>query len=315
MTFISRIKVLFAALLLMGAFSSPSFAACGFGSAIGGGQCRGFLTSPTGSNQTFTSPSDWNNANNTIELIAGGGSGGSQTGVGHPTGGGAGEYGKTTNFTFATPGTTTATYQIGAGGVAVTGATVGNNGGDTWFNGTTQAGATLGALHGVGGATGTGSRNGGTGGTGGVGTTHTAGGRGGNLTGASGSGGSGGGGAGGSTGAGNAGVDSSNTTAITTAGGSADAGSGGAGGAGGGNNPGGNGTEWDASHGSGGGGGGNGTSGTLTAGSGGNYGGGGGGAIAVTPTSGAGIQGIIVITYLSTAGGATYGFNLPIMGL
>jgi len=39
------------------------------------GDCRAFLTSPTGSNQTFTSPSDCNNASNTIEVIGGGGAG------------------------------------------------------------------------------------------------------------------------------------------------------------------------------------------------------------------------------------------------
>lgn len=273
-----------------------------------------FLVSPTGSNQTFTSPSDWNNSNNIIELIAGGGSGAFAQLSRHGTGGGGGEYGKTTNFTFATPGTTTATYQIGAGGAAqASSGTNGNNGGDTWFNGTTQAGATLGAIHGNAGVVANGSQTGGSGGTGGVGTTHNAGGRGGNLTAAAGNpGGSGGGGAGGGTGAGNQGVDSAATSGSTN-GGSGDAGSGGAAGT----SPGGtagNGTEWDASHGSGGGGGGNQTGGTGSGGPGGNYGGGGGGTSSTgAPTSGAGIQGIVVITYTPAA--SVFWPNAAMMGL
>lgn len=263
-----------------------------------------FLTSPTGSNQTYTSTSDWGNPNS-IELIAGGGSGGVSLGSGTRVGIGAGgaEYGKTTNFSFASPGITTATYRIAAGGVAVSGAAAGNVGGDSWWNGTTQAGATLGAIGGAAGKTSTVATNtAAAGGTGGVGTTHFAGG-------ASGSSGSstagqaatGGGGAGGKTAAGNAG-GAINANNDISAGGSADGGGGGAGGTtnttvG---NPGGNGTEWDASHGSGGGGAaaGNNTAG-ATGGAGGNYGGGGGavGCKTATGTSGAGIAGIVVVTY------------------
>jgi len=187
-----------------------------------------FLTSPTGSNQTYTSPSDWNNSSNTIELIAGGASGASESATTHVTGGGGGEYGTVSNFSFATPGTTTATYQIGAAGAAANSNPSdrdGNNGGASWFNGTTQAGATIGALNGVKGVHGAGSQNGGAGGTGGVGSSHTTGGRGGNLTGASGSGASGGGGAAGPNGNGNNGGDSASTgTDVETAGGSGDPG-------------------------------------------------------------------------------------------
>lgn len=271
-----------------------------------------FLTTTTGSNQTYTSPSNWNNSSNTIEVIGAGGGGGLGNGLGHGTGGGGGEYGKTTNFSFATPGTTTATYQLGTGGIAVTGGILsGNAGGDTWFNGTTQAGATLGAKGGLGGAAGTGSQSGGSGGSGGVGTTHKAGGRGGNMTGTTGNGASGGGGAGGSTAAGSQGVDSASTATNTqTGGGAGDGGSGGAGGAAG-TNAGGNGTEWDASHGSGGGGGGGGAGGT-NGGAGGNYGGGGGGSSTTTNTTGAGKQGIIVITYTPKL---IYGFNQPMLGM
>lgn len=265
-----------------------------------------FLTSSTGSNQTYTSPADWDNAHNTIELLGGGASGAVAPGARHGTGGGGGEYGKTTNFSFATPGTTTATYQIAALAAAVTNSatTNGNAGNASWFNGTTQAGSTLGAIGGTNGVSNTGPQNGGAGGTGGVGTTHNAGGRGGNLTGATGNGGTGGGGAGGSTGAGNNGADSSSTASnVTTAGGSGDAGSGGSAGTAGGTTggTGGNGTEWDASHGSGGGGGGaTNSGGNATSGSGGNYGAGGAGVeinAGSTGTSGGGIQGIIVVTY------------------
>src|SRR5450830_633228 len=60
-------------------FSEPpqAFAiTCGTGSSItftdiGARRCRAFITT-TGAG-TFTVPSDWNNANNTIEVIGGGG--------------------------------------------------------------------------------------------------------------------------------------------------------------------------------------------------------------------------------------------------
>lgn len=257
-----------------------------------------FLTSPTGSNQTYTSPSDWNNSNNTIELLASGGTGASSSNVlQHKTGGGGGEYGATTNFSFATPGTTTATYRIAALASGVTAAN-GNDGTDSWWNGTTQAGATLGALRGIGGVTGTGSRNGGAGGTGGVGTTHKAGGRGGNLTGASSHGASGGGGAAGPTNAGSNGGDSSSiSVGVVTDGGSGDGGLGGAGSvgnSGGASSNGSAGTEWDASHGSGGASGGSSNAGTGT---GGNYGAGSGAVDAAASASGNSSQGIIVVTY------------------
>ncbi len=289
---------------------------CGFGTDIGGGVCRGFLTSPTGSNQTFTSPSDWNNASNTIEVIGGGGSGGITVSA-HATGGGGGGYSSVTNFTFASPGTTTATYQIGDAGAAVVGTsnTAGNAGGSTWFNGTTLAGSTVGAVNGSAGKSGSGSQTGGNGGNTilAIGTTKRSGGAGGDLTGASGSGGSGGGGAAGGTGNGNDGANSSSTgSQVRTTGGSADNGGTGAGAGGALGAAGGNGTEWDASHGSGGGGGGAST--TTAGGDAGDYGGGGGGArlASGTITSGAGKQGIIVITYTaSSASGIIPAFALP----
>lgn len=267
-----------------------------------------FLTT-AGSNQTYTSPSDWNNASNLIELLGAGGSGGGRSsGTGMGGGGGGGEFGKTTNFTFATPGTTTATYQAGSGGTAVSTQSVGVKGGDSWFNGTTQAAATLGAIGGALGPSGPSpvSITGAAGGTGGVGTTHVAGGAGGS-TGASASGraGTGGGGAGSSGGIGGAGgtVNSANAASAGGAGGTGGGGTAGtAGGTAGG--AGGNGTNWDATHGSGGGGGGGVNTaggGAATGGTAGNYGGGGGSAQAASSvTSGAGIQGIVVTTYTPT---------------
>lgn len=275
-----------------------------------------FLTTTTGSNQTYTSPSDWNNSSNTVETVGAGGSGGyAQATTTHGTGGGGGAWNSISNFTFATPGTTTATRRLGTGGAGVTGDVAGNTGGDTWFNGTTLGGSSVGSKGGVGGAAGNNSQNGGAGGTGasGVGTSSNNGGRGGNLTGAGGSGGSGGGGAAGGAGAGNTGVDSSSTAGnVATNGGSGDAGSGGSAGTSGGG-AGGAGTEWDATHGSGGGGGGLG-SGASNSGAGGNYGGGSGGAKGSgAGNTGAGKQGIIVLTYTPASG--IVSTNSPMLGM
>src|SRR6266581_1968258 len=89
-----------------------------------------FKTSGT----SYTLPSDWNSANNSIETIAGGG----------------GAYSKTTNFA-GTPGNviTVAIGLGGAGGAA--GASNGTDGGDTYFNGANLAGSTVGAQKGLGG--------------------------------------------------------------------------------------------------------------------------------------------------------------------
>lgn len=88
---------------------------------------------------TWTVPSDWDNANNTIEVIGGGGSAysGAQ-GIG-ASGGGGGAYSKATNVTL-TPGSTVA-YAIGNGGrkTAVGVGVVGVAGTDTYFcNSTTN---------------------------------------------------------------------------------------------------------------------------------------------------------------------------------
>jgi hypothetical protein len=267
--------------------------------------CRMVITSPIGSNGTFTSPANWNNSDNTIEVIGGGGSGAGGGGTLHGTGGGGGAYSRIANFSFANPGTTQATYRVGAGGS-------GNGGGATWFNASSDPGGgsdntRVSAAGGLVGESGAGSRNGGLGGAtaNSWGEVKNAGGRGGNLTGASGTGGSGGGGAGGPTAPGNAGGDSTSTGAnVTTAGGAGNGGTGSPnlGGSGGnaGQNNGGDGTFWGSSPavGSGGGGGGNSSNGNTIAGSGGNYGGGGGGVRGgPSGTPGVGQPGVIIITY------------------
>lgn len=282
-----------------------------------------FLDSGAGSgNQTYTSPLDWNNANNTIEILAAGASGGSAASTTaserQAAGGGGGAYQKYVNFTFAAPGTTTATYNLGAGGAAVTStignATNGNPGSDAWFDGATYGAATVGAKGGSGGSAGITSSgvSAGAGGlaSGGIGNSSAVdGGTGtavasGQNTGATGGGGSAGpAGAGGNSQATNVGANLRGTN-----GGAGGAPSGGAAGVGnstgtpGGN--GGNGTCWDLTHGGGGGGGGcamNSANDIQVGGDGGNYGAGGGAACSRTnggfgATSGAGKPALIVLT-------------------
>lgn len=266
-----------------------------------------FLTSTSSTNQTDTVPADWNSANNSIEVIASGASGAYSAFIstGSATGGGGAAYSKQTNVTLTPSGS--ATFFLNSGPAGRSSEGNGTAGPDAWYNGTTLAGSSVGAKGGSPGTTAGGgaNNNGGLGGAAasGVGATKFSGGRGGNLTGGPQNGAStGAGGAAGPNGNGNNGTDTAGDS-TTTDGGSADAGLGGAGGARGlGSNasPGGNGTEFDATHGPGGGGGGliSLTNGTV-AGHGGNYGGAGGGAFnsSTVSTSGAGIQGIIVITY------------------
>lgn len=259
------------------------------------------------SGTTQVSPADWTNANNTVEAIGAGASGGVGD-VSNPraSGGGGGEYRKIINFSVIVPGTTPFVYVIGAGGAAVSrttsGGTAGNDGSQVTFNVTDLI-----AKPGLAGAAttdGATTASGGLGGTGGTGAAaNFNGGRGGDCT--INRAVTGGGGAAGPNGAGNQGVDSVSLS-VPTDGGSGDNGLGGAGGPStggtGDGSPGGNGAEWDATHGSGGGGSGaRAASATVTAGSGGNYGAGGGGVANNTAgnatTSGAGAQGLIVITY------------------
>lgn len=288
-----------------------------------------FLTSPTGSNQTFNVPSDWNNANNNVSTIGAGGT--ARVAGAGSGGGGGGAFSRQTPVTL-TPGGTT-TYQIGA---STNVATV--NGGDTWFAGTTLAGSQVGAKGGnstngtsgasggaaasgvggtknSGGAGGNGGTGGGSGGGGGAAGPNGTGGAGGlNSNGGGGGGGGNGGGTAGGTGTaccctttgtgGNGGNNSlgagGGTGGVGTDGGNGSNGGGGGGGGGvtapanegdGGN--GGNGVEW-TTHGSGGGGGGNGLA-NSTGGSPGIYGGAsGGGSNGSVKTSG---QGVIRVEY------------------
>lgn len=263
------------------------------------------------SGTTWTVPADWNNSDNTIEVIGGGGGGGnggagdgSNAGSGGGGGGGGG-YAKATNVTL-TPGSSV-NIQIGSGGPAATA------GGDTYFNRGVSATTTCStsepqsvcAKGGRGGTSGVNNGTAGTGGAGGsitdgIGSTKTAGGSGsdgGTFTSGHdyGSGGGGGGGAGGTSADGSSGTEAGTSTAAAPAGaggaggagGTASGGSSGTAGTGGNLNGGdggigGNGSVWSTAGAGGGGGGGganarNATAEAGDAGSGGNYGAGGGG--------------------------------------
>ncbi|MFZ5559847.1 MAG: hypothetical protein ACOZAL_03575, partial [Patescibacteria group bacterium] len=191
-------------------------------------------TAPTGScgDNCWTTPADWNNASNSIEVIGGGGGGADASAAGGG-GGGGGAYAKGVNLSLSG----NITFGIGASGSGGAG-TNGVDGGDTWFNATSLANCeTVGSSSCVGAEGG----NGGvaaspyTGGAGGlaansVGNTATRnGGSGG--TGCAGDSGGGGGGAGGPNGDG-----IGNDGAIGT--GDASPGLGGGGGGGGGGTPG-----------------------------------------------------------------------------
>jgi hypothetical protein len=226
-----------------------------------------FLTSGT----SWTVPSDWNNSNNTIECIGGGGAG-QFTGLG-AGGGGGGGYAKKSNLTL-TPGASIG-FQVGAGG-SLSGAA----GTATWFSSPSAVYADFGK----GGTT----SAGGSGGVANVGDVVANGGNGAKT---------GGGGA--------AGPNGKGVIGGSTTGGNGDNGSGGNGGTGGGGagavgNPGDPGTEYTstlgATAGSGGGGGGGGPAGGSRGGVGGLYGGGGGGGGAAG-AGGHGAAGLIVITY------------------
>ena len=235
---------------------------------------------------TITVPSDWNTANNKIEVIGGGQNGTNSTSSGSTAGpgGAGGHYAKNTNVSL-TPGGSVS-IQVGTNNPATSVGTAG----DTWVSST----ATLQAIGG-----GSSSAD--------VGSTKFAGGAGG-LKGSSYGGGGGGGGAAGPNGAGTAGENGAAAGSHGAAGGNAD------------NNTvtgpaapastagsvvGNSGTEFGASFGSGTGAAAAGSdvpSCTLAAGSnGGNYGGGGSGATGDTGSAncngGLGIHGLIIMTY------------------
>ncbi len=235
------------------------------------------LTTTNVANQTYTSDATWNNKNNRINVISGGGGGGNATITTGGSGGGGGQLSGGINFTFATPGTTTATYRLDVGGAASSGTAP-----DAWFNGTAVGTATFGSKGGTGGASnggaaGVGNTAGGNavlfnGGDGAVGTTA----------------GGGGGGAAGFNGAGSNGTVSAGGDADNhfTVGPAASA-------------NGNDGTEYDATHGSGTGAAGR-ASGNASGFTGALYGGAGSGArftTGGTKTGGAGAQALIVLTW------------------
>ncbi|MGJ4946763.1 RHS repeat domain-containing protein [Bradyrhizobium sp. HKCCYLS20291] len=86
------------------------------------------------SGSTWTVPSDWNSASNTIEVIGGGGGGaGSNASTEGAGGGGGGGYSKISNLPLQ-PGAVV-NYRVGAGGGAGGAGGAGASGGDSYFNG------------------------------------------------------------------------------------------------------------------------------------------------------------------------------------
>jgi len=310
---------------------------------------------------TFVVPSDWNNANNSIECIGGGSGGNNPTfDLGIGCGGAGAGYSRSNNVTL-TIGNTYNLF-VGAGGAGGTSSAAGGAGGATFFGATTLAASMVGAngataptssTAGVGGST-TGAKGsilyaGGSGSAISTGGSNGGGGAGGpNGNGANGNGGTGSpysGSGGGASGGGSPGA-SAGTSSTGGAGGNNFSGSGGGaggtassapgnginGGGGGGagaivplayltGGAGGNGV--DMAGGSAGAGGGGGASSICSAsgsgnvapgGAGGLYGGGGGAggfdnSFAYTSNGGAGAQGIIVITYVSTSNTITWAAN------
>ena len=136
------------ALILLIALTTQAFGACGFGSSIAGGGCQGAITTTSGSNQTWTVPSDWNSASNKVEVIASGG-GGSNGANGN--GGCGGSYATKSNISLTGGGSATYFLNVGGAGAAAGAGAAGTAGGDAWFNGTTLAGSSVGAKGGAGG--------------------------------------------------------------------------------------------------------------------------------------------------------------------
>jgi hypothetical protein len=260
---------------------------------------------------SWTTPSDWNNSNNSISLIGGGGAGGAASASGSQRagggGGGGGGYNLLSNQTLSG----TISYTIGAGGF------VGSGGGSTSFNssgtaGGGSAGNSVGGTVSIVGTGGSGLNTGGAGGLGSVVNSATGacgGGGGGGAAGPSGTGGAGGAGFGNSGGSNAGGGGGGNGGG--TAGGAAS----GLGGIGGNNFLGSGGSSTTGTNGGGGGGGagnfrgysgGPGIDISSTIGGGGGTGGAGGNAIAITNTglygSGGSGTGVSSAGSLGTAG-------------
>jgi hypothetical protein len=242
------------------------------------------------SGSSWTVPSDFNPANNTVELWGGGGGGApGTTNTNAGGGGGGGGYRYQRNFD---PGlATTVAYVIGGGGGASAAGSASTwNGGAVSASGGSGASASSGGPGGSAGSGGTGGNAGGTGGGGSVGTGNRGGG--------------GGGGAGGNTSVGTNGTaGSSGAGGVGGGGGSPNGGTGGVTGSG----VGGNSTyvtstdDGTSTAGAGGGGGGAAPGGGGGAG-GGNYGGGGSGggsAAGVGGSGSSGQQGVIAISWVT----------------
>ncbi len=176
-----------------------------FPAASGPDMSQIFIISGT----SWTVPTDWNSADNSIETIGAGGGGQTATASYAGSGGGGGAYSKITNIPLT--GGTAIPVQIGTGGSA------GATGGSTWFNGAALAASSVGSAGGVGGA----DNSGGLGGAAasGVGATKFSGGNGAAVGGINPYGGGGGGGAGGPNGNGGAGGSPNNITTSGAGGG------------------------------------------------------------------------------------------------
>lgn len=85
------------------------------------------------SGSSWTVPSDWNNASNTIDVYGGGGAGGAAP-VAVGAGGGGGAFSRKNNATL-TP-SASIPISVGAGGTPNFGTSTGNPGADTWFSST-----------------------------------------------------------------------------------------------------------------------------------------------------------------------------------
>lgn len=299
--------LLSAAALLVAALTwTPGYAADCAASGVPGV----FTTTGTG---TCTVPADWNDANNTVQVL-GGGSNGLVGATGHGgAGGGSAAFSSADNVSM-TPGATMA-YRVGIhNGTATVGGTA-----PSWFgtSGTTDCTAASGAIVGAKGqsSSNTGAPATGCAGTmvagtnGGADQTCACGGSGGaGAPGKAGQGGTGGLGDTTPTGGGGGGANGGTAGSGFTHGSGANGGGDGGDGGNGANAPG-NGTAGTnlGSTGSGGGGGGSKSS-SITAG-GGSKGAGGGGAPA-TGTAGTGGNGVVYIAYTAAAGGTSHDLSL-----
>lgn len=234
---------------------------CGFGTDVGGGECRGYITSGS----TWNVPSDWNDASNTIEAIGAGGDGAISTGSANAGGGGGGgEYRRAADVNLPEGGTVDINIPSGGDGSGADGA---------WMKDTDGGGGTK-VIEAMNGANGSGI-SGGSGGTGGTGSdANYDGGTGGDTTDLNNTAGSGGGG-GGSAGPSGAGKDGGTGTGSNSNGGGGGGGSNGGSSTVGSGNSGTTGGDGGAGNGGSGGGGG-GTADNSDAGDGSNGGGGGG---------------------------------------